>query len=84
VLFRSLAIFSIDSQHRAIYEAVVARDEPRARAAFDVHMEHLEEVRQRALADRRAEEVPISKLTHEAHPAVERIRARILGRPPRP
>ena len=40
--------------------------------------------RVRALADRRAEEVPVSELTHEAHPAVERIRARILGRPPRP
>jgi hypothetical protein len=28
--------------------------------------------------------VPVSELTHEAHPDVERIRARILGRPPRP
>jgi hypothetical protein len=64
-----------------IFEAIVARDEPRARAAFDVHMAHLEDVRQRALAD---DGVPISKLTHEAHPAVERIRARVLGRPPRP
>jgi hypothetical protein len=44
-------------------------------------MAHLEDVRQRALAD---DAVPISKLTHEAHPAVERIRARVLGRPPRP
>jgi GntR family transcriptional repressor for pyruvate dehydrogenase complex len=79
-----LSIEKIASQHRVIYEAVVARDEARARAAFDVHMEHLEEVRPRALADRRAEEVPVSELTHEAHPAVERIRARILGRPPRP
>jgi hypothetical protein len=26
----------------------------------------------------------VSELTHEAHPDVERIRARILGRPPRP
>jgi hypothetical protein len=67
-----------------IYEAIAARDEARALAAFDVHMAHLEEVRQQALADRRAEEVPVSELTHEAHPEVERIRARILGRPPRP
>jgi GntR family transcriptional repressor for pyruvate dehydrogenase complex len=76
-----LSIETIASQHRVIYEAIVARDEPRARAAFDVHMAHLEDVRQRALAD---DAVPISKLTHEAHPAVERIRARVLGRPPRP
>jgi DNA-binding FadR family transcriptional regulator len=79
-----LSIEKIAGQHRVIYEAVAARDVEAARAAFDVHMAHLEEVRQQALADRRADEVPVSELTHEAHPAVERIRARILGRPPRP
>jgi GntR family transcriptional repressor for pyruvate dehydrogenase complex len=79
-----LSIERIARQHRAIYRAIEARDEERARAAFDVHVAHLEELRQRALADRRADEVPVSELTHEAHPAVERIRARILGRPPRP
>jgi DNA-binding FadR family transcriptional regulator len=79
-----LSIATIASQHRVIYEAVVARDEERARDAFDVHVAHLDDLRQRALADRRADEVPVSELTHEAHPAVERIRARILGRPPRP
>jgi GntR family transcriptional regulator, transcriptional repressor for pyruvate dehydrogenase complex len=79
-----LSIPMIAQQHRAIFEAVAVRDEERARAAFDVHVAHLEEVRQRALADRRADEVPVSELTHEAHPDVERIRARILGRPPRP
>jgi len=79
-----LSIPTIAQQHRAIFEAIAVCDEERARAAFDIHVAHLEEVRQRALADRRAEEVPVSELTHEAHPDVERIRARILGRPPRP
>jgi GntR family transcriptional regulator, transcriptional repressor for pyruvate dehydrogenase complex len=79
-----LSIEKIARQHRAIFQAIDARDEELARATFDIHVAHLEEVRQRALADRRAEEVPVSELTHEAHPAVERIRARILGRPPRP
>ena len=79
-----LSIEKIAGQHRAIYEAIAERDEERARTAFDVHAAHLEELRQRALADRRADEVPVSELTHEAHPAVERVRARILGRAPRP
>jgi GntR family transcriptional regulator, transcriptional repressor for pyruvate dehydrogenase complex len=78
-----LSIATIAEQHRAIYAAIAVRDEARAQAAFDAHVAHLEEVRQRALADRRAEEVPVSELTDEAHPEAERIRSRILSRAPR-
>jgi GntR family transcriptional regulator, transcriptional repressor for pyruvate dehydrogenase complex len=79
-----LSIETIARQHRAIYAAIRARDDARARAAFDIHAAHLEELRQRALADRPADEVAVSELTHEAHPSVARVRARILGRAPRP
>ena len=61
-----LSIPTIAQRRRAIFGAIAARDEERARAAFDVHVAHLEEVRQRALADRRAEEVPVSELARGA------------------
>ena len=74
-----LRIETIASQHRAIYEAIRAGDVEAADAAFDAHMAHLSEVREQALADRRPEDVRIEALSSEAHPKIERIRARVLG-----
>jgi GntR family transcriptional regulator, transcriptional repressor for pyruvate dehydrogenase complex len=79
-----LSIETIASQHRAIYEAVRAGDVGAADAAFEVHMEHLDDVREKALADQRPEDVRISALSSEAHPQIERIRARVLGGASRP
>jgi hypothetical protein len=42
-------------------------------------MAHLDEVREQALADQRPEDVRIEALSSEAHPQIERIRARVLG-----
>jgi GntR family transcriptional repressor for pyruvate dehydrogenase complex len=75
-----LEIATIAAQHRAIYVAVQDRDEAAADAAFDVHMAHLDEVRERALADQRAEDVRLAALATEAHPEVERIRTRVVSR----
>jgi GntR family transcriptional repressor for pyruvate dehydrogenase complex len=75
-----LDIGKIAAQHRAIYEGIRSGDVARAEAAFDVHMAHLAEVREQALADRRPEDVRIAALGSEAHPQIERIRARLLGR----
>jgi GntR family transcriptional repressor for pyruvate dehydrogenase complex len=75
-----LDIPTIAAQHRAIYAAVRDRDEPAAERAFDVHMAHLEDVRERALADQRAEDVRLAALASEAHPEVERIRTRVVSR----
>jgi GntR family transcriptional regulator, transcriptional repressor for pyruvate dehydrogenase complex len=74
-----LRIETIASQHRAIYEAIRAGDVDAADAAFAVHMEHLSEVREKALADQRPEDVRIGALSSEAHPQIERIRARVLS-----
>jgi hypothetical protein len=73
-----LEIATIAAQHRAIYEAIARGDAPAAEAAFDRHIAHLDEVREQALADQRAEDVRVAALTHEAHPDFERIRARVL------
>lgn len=78
-----LSIETIAAQHRAIYEAIAASDPDSARAAFDRHVEHLEDVRMRALAQRGTDDVPVSELTHEAHPDFDRIRDRVLNRPAR-
>jgi GntR family transcriptional repressor for pyruvate dehydrogenase complex len=83
MLLPHLSIATIAAQHRAIYEALVRADEGQAQEAFDVHVAHLEAVREQALADRRAEDLPVAALTHEAHPEFERIRARVLARLPR-
>jgi GntR family transcriptional regulator, transcriptional repressor for pyruvate dehydrogenase complex len=79
-----LSIETIASQHRAIYEAIRAGDVGAADGAFEVHMEHLDDVREQALADQRPEDVRISALSSEAHPQIERIRARVLGGASRP
>jgi hypothetical protein len=47
-------------------------------------MAHLDEVREQALADQRPEDVRIEALSSEAHPQIERIRARVLGGASRP
>jgi GntR family transcriptional repressor for pyruvate dehydrogenase complex len=74
-----LRIETIASQHRAIYEAIRAGDVEAADEAFAVHMAHLSEVREQALADQRPEDVQIAALSSEAHPQIERIRNRVLG-----
>src|SRR5918999_3048365 len=75
-----LDVGKIAAQHRAIYEGVRSGDIGRAEAAFEAHMAHLAEVREQALADRRPEDVRIAALGSEAHPQIERIRARLLQR----
>jgi GntR family transcriptional regulator, transcriptional repressor for pyruvate dehydrogenase complex len=75
-----LRIATIAEQHRAIYEAISARDEPAAERAFEAHMAHLGDVLEQALADQRAEDVSLGTLTSEAHPEVERIRSRVMSR----
>lgn len=79
MLVKLLSVETIAAQHRAIYEAIRSGDVDAADAAFAAHMRHLEEVREQALADRRPEDVPIQALSSEAHPQIERIRARVLG-----
>jgi hypothetical protein len=74
-----LSIETIASQHLAIYEAIRAADVEAADAAFAVDMEHLSDVREKALADQRPEDVRIAAQSSEAHPQIERIRARVLG-----
>jgi len=75
-----LRIATIAEQHRAIYEAISARDEAAAERAFEAHMAHLGDVLEQALADQRAEDVSLGTLTSEAHPEVERIRSRVVSR----
>lgn len=82
MLLPHLRIASVAEQHRAIFEAVRAQDEVATASAFEAHMSYLTEVRERALSDQRPEDVPIGTLQSEAHPEVERIRARVLHRPP--
>jgi GntR family transcriptional repressor for pyruvate dehydrogenase complex len=79
-----LRIETIASQHRAIYEAIRVGDVEAADTAFATHMAHLDEVREQALADQRPEDVRIEALSSEAHPQIERIRARVLGGASRP
>ncbi|MEU1302045.1 FadR/GntR family transcriptional regulator [Streptomyces shenzhenensis] len=52
----------IQAQHTAIFEAIRDQDPARARARLLDHVSHLAEVRAQALADRAADEVPISSL----------------------
>jgi GntR family transcriptional regulator, transcriptional repressor for pyruvate dehydrogenase complex len=80
MLVPHLGIEAVAGQHRAIYEAIGSGKERAAIKAFDAHMAYLHEVREQALADRREEDVQIATLSSEAHPAFERIRARVLAR----
>ena len=84
MLVPHLGIEEVATQHRAIYEALLAGDERAALEAFDGHMSYLAEVRERALSDRREEDVQIATLSNEAHPAFERMRARVLAGRPEP
>lgn len=84
MLMPHLDISVIAEQHRAIYEALAAGDQPAAVAAFEDHMDHLAEARRRALEDQGADDVPIADLLSEAHPAFEAIRERIITPPPAP
>lgn len=79
-----LDIGLIARQHRAIYEAIAGGDEAAADAALDAHLGYLNEVREQALADRRPQDVPVATLTAEAHPAISRVRDRLLERVIRP
>jgi DNA-binding GntR family transcriptional regulator len=78
VLMELLDYGLIAAQHRAIYEGIEAGDAERAVAALRVHLGYLVENRDRALAERPAIDVPLAALGAEAHPAIERARARIL------
>lgn len=79
-----LDIGLIARQHRAIYEAIAGGDEAAAEAALDAHLGYLDEVREQALADRRPQDVPVATLTAEAHPAISRVRDRLLEHVVRP
>jgi hypothetical protein len=68
----------VAAHHRAIFEGIEARDAERAVEALRVHLAYLVDARDRALAERPAFAVPLAALGAEAHPAVERARARIL------
>jgi DNA-binding GntR family transcriptional regulator len=78
VLMELLDYKRIAAEHRAIFEGIEARDAERAVAALRTHLAYLLETRDRALAERPAFELPLAALGAEAHPAVERARARIL------
>jgi GntR family transcriptional repressor for pyruvate dehydrogenase complex len=65
-------------QHRAIFTGIERRDADAAARALRVHLSYLEEARDRALAERAASDLPLAALGTEAHPAIERARARIL------
>jgi GntR family transcriptional repressor for pyruvate dehydrogenase complex len=78
VLMELLDYTRIAAQHRAIYEGIAARDAAVAVAALREHLAYLEEARDRGLAERQAGSVPLAALGAESHPAIERVRARIL------
>jgi GntR family transcriptional repressor for pyruvate dehydrogenase complex len=78
VLMELLDYERIAAQHRTIFEGIEARDAERAVAALRTHLAYLLETRDRALAERPAFDLPLAALGAEAHPAVERARARIL------
>jgi GntR family transcriptional repressor for pyruvate dehydrogenase complex len=65
-------------QHRAIFTGIERRDADAAADALRAHLAYLEEARDRALAERAAFDLPLAALGTEAHPAIERARARIL------
>ncbi len=68
----------IAAQHRAIFEGIASGDADAAVAALRIHLSYLVEARDRALAERAAFDLPLAALGTEAHPAIERARARIL------
>jgi GntR family transcriptional regulator, transcriptional repressor for pyruvate dehydrogenase complex len=78
VLMELLDYRRIAAQHRAIFEGIEARDAERAVDALRTHLAYLVEARDQALAERPADALPLAALGAEAHPAVERARARIL------
>jgi GntR family transcriptional regulator, transcriptional repressor for pyruvate dehydrogenase complex len=78
VLMELLDYDRIAAQHRAIFAGIEARDATAAVDALRTHLAYLEEARDRALAERAAFDLPLAALGTEAHPAIERARARIL------
>jgi GntR family transcriptional regulator, transcriptional repressor for pyruvate dehydrogenase complex len=78
VLMQLMDYSRVAAQHRAIFEGIEARDEERAVAALRAHLAYLLEARDRALAERPAGALTLASLGPEAHPAIERVRARIL------
>jgi GntR family transcriptional repressor for pyruvate dehydrogenase complex len=80
MLVPHLTAESVAEQHRAIFAAIEAHDAERAEQEFRRHLDYLAAVRERALADRREEDVRIDALAHEAHPALEALRARQAAR----
>ena len=78
VLMEMLDYERIAWQHRAIFTGIEERDAGAAAEALRAHLAYLEEARDRALAEREASDLPLAALGTEAHPAIERARARIL------
>lgn len=83
MLMPYLSIEAVASQHRAIYEGIVAADVDAAEAAFERHMRYLDDTRSRALSEQGAEDVPVADLLSEAHPAFEAIREQVIAPPGR-
>jgi GntR family transcriptional regulator, transcriptional repressor for pyruvate dehydrogenase complex len=78
VLMEMLDYERIAWQHRAIFTGIEGRDAGAAVDALRAHLGYLEEARDRGLAERAAFDLPLAALGTEAHPAIERARARIL------
>lgn len=76
-----LSFKTIGSEPGRLYEAIRVGDVGAADWAFEVHMEHLNDVREKAVTDQRPEDVRIWELSSEAYPQIKRIRARALGVP---
>jgi GntR family transcriptional repressor for pyruvate dehydrogenase complex len=81
MLMPFLDVAAIAAQHRAIYEAIASGDPEAAEAAHRRHMTHLDDARRQALDGRRVDDLPVTDLLEEAHPAFEAIREQILHRP---
>ncbi len=73
-----LDIDTVADQHRAIFEGILAEDATAATAAFETHVRYLSVLRERALADRRAEDIRMESLS-EARPSIERVRRRLAS-----
>ena len=78
VLMELLDYERIAWQQRAIITGIEGRDAGAAVEALRAHPAYLEEARDRALAERAAFDLPLAARGTEAHPAIERARARIL------
>jgi GntR family transcriptional repressor for pyruvate dehydrogenase complex len=71
-----LDIHTIAAQHRELFNAIDAADAAAGAKALDHHLTYLGEVREQALADRRAEDIRIENLS-EARPSIDRVRSRL-------